>query len=114
DRLVLGEELALAIAGGKKLQGAGDQAGDDAEAQAGGGLALPSLQRPEGSHAGYREGAGDHRSAHGVRVLPDRPRAEEELRKVRELQPAVYQRMPSRELHEGIGDDDEVPGDPRP
>ncbi len=92
-------------------------AGDDADAQ-GQRARARRAGRAAASTAPTRgddEGAGHDRGAHGVRVLPERPRVERGRPRRRRAARAPVGADPCahRMLHEGVGDDDEVAGQPR-
>ena len=104
----------MKIAGGEDLQGAGDDAGDHAEAEEDGAIrAFAFLKDVERADSGHDEGGGNDGSAHVVRVLKPGPGVEEELGEAGDFKDAVGQeRVADGVLHPGVGDDDEEAGDP--
>ena len=96
--LVLGDELALAIAGREELQHAGGGGGDDADAQGDARVrrAWRPSEEPVGADGGDDEGAGHDGGAHGVRVLPEGPGVEQVGPGVGELERARRRRRACR------------------
>ena len=78
--------LALAVAGREHLKDAGDACRDDADPHENSAvldeLAPQQIKRADRSH---HERAGDHRAAHVVEVLPERPRIQDQPPEARQL-----------------------------
>ena len=72
---MVGDHLALPVAGRKNLQDAEDAAGNHADLDEDAGVLGPLAgQQIERAHGGHDERAGNRRAAHVVRVLPSAPR----------------------------------------
>ena len=109
-RLIVGNQFALLIARGKDLQDAEDAAGDHADLDKDTAI-LDALFREqiESADGRHDESARDGRSAHVVRVLPERPAIQHEIPETGELQTAIRCLVVAdRVLHERVGRDNEI------
>ncbi len=76
-------------------------------------LPVPALEEVEGAERRHHEGRRHHRRDHVVRVLRDRPGAQDELAEAFQPQGAVGPQPEARRvLHECVGRRDEVSGEP--
>ena len=114
DGLMLGGVLALRVAGGEDHQDTGDEAcgygGAEEDLRV---LDELSFEHVEGADCGHDEGGGDDGGAHVVRVLEDGPGVHQQSPEAGDLEGAVGQDLVGDGvLHPGVGDDDEVAGEP--
>ena len=78
--LILGDHLALNVAGGHELEHSGNDADDYAEANE--GLAVEDFaaaQQIKGTYRGHDEATRLHRAEHVVGILPESPGIEQQL-----------------------------------
>ena len=108
------QQFSLTIPGRETYQHAGQQTGNHADAQANQRMGrMDSHERPVRPHRGDHKRRSNHRGRHVVRVLPERPRVEDEGPEIRQVQHAVRpRRVTNGMLHEGVGGNDEVAGEP--
>ena len=115
-RLVTGDELRLLVARRERDQHARHEARDDSEPEKPRRVVdMEALERVVGADRRHHEGGRDDAGHHVVRVLREGPRVEQEGPEVAELQGAVGgDDVAHRVLHERVGADDEVAGQPAP
>ena len=114
DGLIAGDHQALAVAGGPKLQDSGDEADDYSGADEKFSVVEMSAgKQVERANRGHGKAAGLHGAEHGVRVLPERPRVEQESPETGQGEGTVrLDCVADRMLHPCVGGDDEVAREP--
>src|SRR6476646_4026124 len=115
DGLVARHVFAVKVAGGEDLQRGENYAGNHADPHKDTRMFNKlSFEKIKSAHAGHYECRRNYRAAHVVRILQERPWIQQQSPETDDLETSVGRTLECYGmLHPCVGDDDEVPGEPR-